>query len=107
MTRYVVVRVWLADRPGSLGQLASKIGAVGGDLVGIDILERDGARAVDELTVELPDGFSPESLAAALSISPASRSRTCGILSPGCRIPGGTHSTPPCSWPRRSARLSS
>ena len=70
MTRYVVVRVWLADRPGSLGQLASKIGAVGGDLVGIDILERDGARAVDELTVELPDGFSPESLAAALSDLP-------------------------------------
>ncbi|MGO8875621.1 MAG: hypothetical protein ACLQNG_07640 [Acidimicrobiales bacterium] len=70
MTRYVVVRVWLADRPGSLGQLASRIGEVGGDLVGIDILERDGARAVDELTVELPEGLSPESLADALSQLP-------------------------------------
>ncbi|HXY45256.1 MAG TPA: hypothetical protein VEH29_13790 [Acidimicrobiales bacterium] len=70
MTRYVVVRVWLADRPGSLGQLASKIGEVGGDLVGIDILERDGARAVDELTVELPEGYSPESLADALAELP-------------------------------------
>jgi hypothetical protein len=70
MTRHVVVRVWLADRPGSLGQLASKIGEVGGDLVGIDILERDGARAVDELTVELPEGFSGESLADAISQLP-------------------------------------
>jgi len=70
MTRYVVVRVWLADRPGSLGQLAGRIGEVGGDLVGIDILERDGNRAVDELTVELPDGFSPELLAGALSELP-------------------------------------
>lgn len=70
MTRYVVVRVWLADRPGSLGRLATRIGEVGGDLVGIDILERDGARAVDELTVELPDGLGPESLAGVLSQLP-------------------------------------
>ena len=67
MFRYVVVRLWLADRPGSLGQIATRIGELGGDLVGIDILERDGARAVDELTVELPDGFEPEALAEALS----------------------------------------
>jgi len=67
MFRYVVVRLWLADRPGSLGQIATRIGELGGDLVGIDILERDGARAVDELTVELPDGYSPEALANALS----------------------------------------
>ena len=67
MFRYVVVRLWLSDRPGSLGEIATKIGELGGDLVGIDILERDGARAVDELTVELPDGYRPEALADALS----------------------------------------
>ena len=72
MTRYVVVRVWLADRPGSLGEVATKIGEVGGDLVGVDILERNGARAVDELTVELTDGCSAESLAEALS-------QLCGV----------------------------
>ena len=53
----VVVRVWLPDRPGALGQVASRIGAVRGDVVGIDILERGGGRAVDELVVVLP---SPE-----------------------------------------------
>ena len=50
-----IVRVWLPDRPGALGQVASRIGAVRGDVVGIDILERGAGRAIDELAVELPD----------------------------------------------------
>ena len=49
-----VVRVWLPDRPGALGAVASRIGAVRGDLIGVDILERGGGRAIDELIVELP-----------------------------------------------------
>lgn len=51
----VVMRVWLPDRPGALGAVASRIGAVRGDLVGIDILERGGGKAIDELVVSLPD----------------------------------------------------
>ena len=54
MTTFVL-RVWVPDRPGALGAVASRIGAVRGDLVGIDILERGGGRAIDELAVELPD----------------------------------------------------
>ena len=54
MFRYVV-RVWLPDRPGALGQVASRIGAVRGDVVGIEILERGAGRAVDELIVALPE----------------------------------------------------
>jgi hypothetical protein len=50
-----IVRMWLPDRPGALGQVASRIGAVRGDVVGIDILERGGGRAIDDLAVELPD----------------------------------------------------
>ena len=50
----VVVRVWVPDRPGALGQVASRIGSVRGDVVGIDILERGAGRAIDELVVELP-----------------------------------------------------
>ena len=50
-----VVRVWVPDRPGALGAVASRIGAVRGDLVGIDILERGAGRAIDELLVDLPD----------------------------------------------------
>lgn len=51
----MVLRVWLPDRPGALGAVASRIGAVRGDVVAIDVLERGGGRAVDELTVTLPD----------------------------------------------------
>ncbi len=50
-----MVRVWLPDRPGALGQVASRIGAVHADVVGIEILERGGGSAIDELTVTLAD----------------------------------------------------
>jgi ACT domain-containing protein len=49
------VRIKLPDRPGALGLVASRIGAVGGDIISIDILEREQGRAVDEFVVELPD----------------------------------------------------
>jgi len=51
----VVVRVWLPDRPGALGQVASRVGAVKGDVLGIEILEVGGGRVIDELVVALPD----------------------------------------------------
>ena len=51
-----VLRVWLPDRPGALGAVASRIGAVRGDLTGIEILERGAGSAIDELVVSLPDG---------------------------------------------------
>lgn len=54
MTTYLL-RVWVPDRPGALGAVASRIGAVRGDLIGIDILERGAGRAIDELVVHLPD----------------------------------------------------
>src|SRR5439155_291311 len=63
-----VMRVWLPDRPGALGAVASRIGAVRGDLVGIDILERGAGRAIDELVIELPDdALVPLSSAATLT----------------------------------------
>lgn len=52
---HVLVRVWLPDRPGALGLVASRIGAVEGDIVGIDVLEHGGGVAVDEFAVVLRD----------------------------------------------------
>jgi hypothetical protein len=52
---HVLLRVWLPDRPGALGLVASRIGSVGGDIVGIDVLERGDGIAVDEFAVALPD----------------------------------------------------
>jgi ACT domain-containing protein len=49
-----VVRIALPDRPGALGLVASRIGAVGGDIVAIHILEREeGGSAIDEFVIEL------------------------------------------------------
>src|SRR5471032_2694472 len=47
----LVVRVWLPDRPGALGLVASRIGAIGADIVGVDVLERSEHVAVDEFAV--------------------------------------------------------
>lgn len=54
MPRYIL-RIWLDDRPGALGAVASRIGSVKGDLVGIEILERGAGRVIDELIVDLPN----------------------------------------------------
>ena len=54
MTTFVL-RLWLPDRPGALGSVASRVGAVGGDVIGIEILERGAGRAIDELVVDLAD----------------------------------------------------
>lgn len=66
MERYLV-RVWLPDRPGALGAVASRIGAVRGDVVGIEILERGAGRAIDELLVQLPVGTPIELLVSEIS----------------------------------------
>lgn len=66
-TRTLIVRVWLPDRPGALGQVASRIGAVRGDVVGIDILETGEGRVVDELVITLPAIVSTRQLVAEVS----------------------------------------
>jgi hypothetical protein len=62
--RTLVLRLWLPDRPGALGLVASRIGAVRGDVLAIDILERGGGQVVDELVVSLPGGTPEELLVA-------------------------------------------
>lgn len=49
------MRIWLPDLPGSLGAVAAEIAAAGGNVVGLEVLEREAGVAIDELVVELPD----------------------------------------------------
>ena len=49
------MRIWLPDDPGVLGAVAAEIGAVKGNVVGLEVLERDAGVAIDEFVVELPD----------------------------------------------------
>ncbi|HET9546601.1 MAG TPA: hypothetical protein VFO97_02140 [Desertimonas sp.] len=60
----LVLRLWLPDRPGALGLVASRIGAVRGDVLAIDILERGGGQVIDELVVSVPAGTPQELLVA-------------------------------------------
>jgi hypothetical protein len=49
------MRIWLPDAPGILAAVAAEIGAVNGNVVGLEVLERQAGVAIDELVVELPD----------------------------------------------------
>ena len=49
------MRIWLPDAPGVLGAVAAEIGALKGNVVGLEVLEREAGVAIDELVVELPD----------------------------------------------------
>lgn len=49
------IRIWLPDAPGVLGAVAAEIGAAQGNVVGLEVLEREAGVAIDEMVVELPD----------------------------------------------------
>ncbi|MEY4223716.1 MAG: hypothetical protein RIS33_650 [Actinomycetota bacterium] len=62
-----VIRLWLPDRPGTLGRVAAAIGSVGADVTGIEILERGAGMAIDEVTIEVPDSTSVDDVVTALA----------------------------------------
>jgi hypothetical protein len=62
-TRSLVVRVWLPDRPGALGAVASRIGGVGGDVHEIEVVDHGAGRAVDEFRVTVPEAVADDLLA--------------------------------------------
>lgn len=49
------LRIWVADRPGALGQVTRELGACGADIVQVSVLSRERSRALDEITVFLPE----------------------------------------------------
>jgi hypothetical protein len=57
-----LLRVQLADRPGSLGSLAVALGSVGADILSLDVVERGPDYAIDDLVVELPPRAMPDTL---------------------------------------------
>ena len=60
------LHISLPDRPGSLGTIASAIGAAGGDIRGLVVLESVDGRGFDEITVAVP-GTDPTDLVEILS----------------------------------------
>jgi hypothetical protein len=62
----LLLRVELPNVPGSLGRLASAIGAAGGDIDAIEIIEkRHDGTAVDDVLLEMVGGAMPDSVVSA------------------------------------------
>ena len=64
-----LLRLVLPDRPGSLGAVATALGAAGADIESLDVIERGPEGAVDDLVVGLPDnGLADTLISAAQSV---------------------------------------
>lgn len=57
-----LIRVQIPDNPGNLGSVATALGGVGADILAVDVVERGGGVAVDDLVVDLPSGRLPDVL---------------------------------------------
>ena len=55
------IHVAIPDRPGSLGTIASAIGAAGGDIRGLVVVKSEDGRGYDDITVAVP-GSDPSDL---------------------------------------------
>jgi hypothetical protein len=60
-----LLRVELPDVPGSLGRVATAIGEAGGDIEAIEIVEKRGGSAIDDVLLEMNEGAMPDSVVSA------------------------------------------
>lgn len=60
-----LLRVALPDRPGSLGAVATALGAVQADINAVAIVEKADGFAVDDFHIGLPQGAQPDALVSA------------------------------------------
>jgi hypothetical protein len=65
-----LLRLVVPDRPGILGAVATALGQAGVDIVSLDVLERGGGVAVDDLVVDLPPDRLPDRLITAAQAVP-------------------------------------
>nr|WP_208406834.1 amino acid-binding protein [Amycolatopsis granulosa] len=57
-----MIRVQLPDTPGTLGAVATALGTIGADILSVDVVERGGGVAIDDMVVELPSGRLPDAV---------------------------------------------
>lgn len=65
-----LIRVQLPDTPGTLGAVATALGVIGADILSVDVVERGGGLAIDDLVIELPSGRLPDALITAAESVP-------------------------------------
>ncbi len=69
----MLLRVQLPDRPGSLGAVATALGAVGADILAIEIVQKGDGVAIDDFMVDIPPALQPDSLVSACTAIPDCR----------------------------------
>ena len=65
----VLVRLILDDRPGALSTATAAIAASGGNILGLDVIERDANSVIDDFVVHF-DEIDLEAIASSLSTNP-------------------------------------
>lgn len=65
-----LLRVALPDRPGSLGAVASALGAAHADINAVEIVEKGAGRAVDDFMLTIPGDVRPDALVTACARVP-------------------------------------
>ena len=58
----LLMRVWLPNRPGALGAVATALGSIGADINLVEIVEKRAGIEVDELILSLPETRDVESI---------------------------------------------
>jgi hypothetical protein len=61
------LRIELPDRPGALAGVTSEIAGSDANILSIDVHEVDGNTAIDEIVVEVDEGWTPGPLATSLA----------------------------------------
>ena len=56
------LNVAIPDRPGSLGLLASAIGAAGGDIRALAVVKSEDGKGYDYITVAIPGNYATDLL---------------------------------------------
>lgn len=79
------LRVSLPDRPGTLGRVASALGAAGADIAQVEVLDAEAGRALDDVHVRVRDDEHLDRVAEAL------------VAVPGVSVLGVQHPAPPTS----------
>jgi hypothetical protein len=77
------IRLRVPDRPGSLGLVASAIGAASGNIAGVDVLASEAGQALDDVVVQVRDAEHLDGVLTALA----------GV--PGVDVDGVHHPAPP------------
>ncbi|HEU4674802.1 MAG TPA: ACT domain-containing protein [Motilibacteraceae bacterium] len=79
----VRLRLAVPDRPGSLGRVATALGAAAADIVRVDVLDSEAGRALDDVLVEVRD------------VAHLQRVREQLDAVPGVEVVGAQHPAPP------------